>query len=81
MRNPAARNEMGSKHLSEFLEGIDGTCPQTIDPPHHHRPQAGWKYLAHQGLVLGMYCHPLIEMANMLYRVCSAVIHGESGLS
>ena len=28
-----------------------------------------------------MHSHPLIEVANMLHRVCSTIVHGECGLS
>ena len=72
---------MRSKSLSEFLKGINGTYTQTIKLPHHHRPQAGWEYLVHQGLILGVHNHSLIKVANMLHRVSSTIIHGEHGLS
>ena len=71
---------MRSKYLSEFLKGINGTCTQTIKPPYRYRPQAGWEYLVHQGLVLGVHNHSLIEVANMLHKVCSTVIYGEHEL-
>ena len=79
--NPATHNKMRSKHLSEFFKGINGTCTQTVKPLHRHQPQARWEYLAHQGLVLGVHSHSLIEVANMLHRIYSTIIHGERGLS
>ena len=79
-RDPAVGDKTGSKRLSEFLEGINGVCPQTIKPPHRHWPQTGREHFAHQRLVLGVYSHLLIEVANMLHRVCSAIIHNEGGL-
>ena len=72
---------MGPKRLGKFRKGTIGTCLQTIKPPHHHKPQTGWKNLAHLGFVLGMYNHLLIKVTNMFNRVRSTVIQGESGLS
>ena len=79
--NPAAHNKAGSKCLSEFLEGINGTTLQTIKPPHRYRPQIGKEYFAHQSLILGVYNHSLIEVADTLHRVCSTIVHNECGLS
>ena len=81
MRSSTARNKRGPKCLGEFLKGTDGSCPQTIKPPHRHKPQTGWKNLAHLGFVLGMYNHLLIKVTNMFNRVHFAVVQGESGLS
>ena len=72
---------MRSKCLNKFLKGINGTYPQTIEPPHRYRTKIGWEYLAQQGLILGVYNHPLIEVADMLHRVCSTIVHSECGLS
>ena len=72
---------MRSKSLSGFLKGIDGTCSQAIKPSHCHKTQTGWEYLAHQGLILGVHNHSLIEVANMFHKVYSTIIHGECGLS
>ena len=72
---------MRPKRSCELLEGVDRTSIQTIKPPHCHRPQAGWKYLAHQGLVLGVYNHSLVEVTNVLRWVCTTIIDGERGLS
>ena len=35
----------------------------------------------HQGFVLGVHNHSLIEMVNMFHRVHSTIVHGECGLS
>ena len=67
--------------LCELLERANRTCIQTIEPPHRYRPQAGWKYLAHQGLIFGVYNHSLVGVTNVLHRVCTTVVHGEHGLS
>ena len=72
---------MGPKRSGELFKGTDGSCSQTIKPPHHHRPQTGWKNLAHQGFVLRMYRHLLIKVANMFNTVHSAILQSESGLS
>ena len=80
-RNPFSCNKTRSKCPSELLKGINGTCTWAIKPPHHHRPQAGWEYLTHQGLTLGVHDHPLVEVAYMFHKVCLTIIHGECGLS
>ena len=72
---------MRSKCLNKFLKGINGTYPQTIEPSHRYRTKIGWEYLAQQGLILGVYNHPLIEVVDMLHRVCSTIVHSECGLS
>ena len=63
--------------MGEPLKGSYGTCPQAIKPSHRHGSQTGWKYLTHQGLVLGMNDHSLVEMAYMLHRVYSTIVNGE----
>ena len=40
----------------------------------------GWEHFAHQGFVLGIDKHSLIEMAHMLHRVCSPIVNGECWL-
>ena len=81
MKSSTARNKTGPERLGEFFKGVNGTCLQTVKSPHRHRPQTGWENLAHQGLILGMYSHFLIKVANMFNRICPAIIQGESGLS
>ena len=67
--------------LGELFKGVNRTCTQTIKPPHRHRTQVGWKYLAHQGLILGVHNHSLVEVTYVLHRVCTTVVHGERRLS
>ena len=67
--------------LCELFERANRTCIQTVEPPHRHRLQAGWKYLAHQGLIFEMDSHSLVEVTYVLQRVCTFVMHGECGLS
>ena len=66
MRNPVTSNKMRAKCLGEPFKGIYGTCPQAIKPSHCHGSQTGWEHLTHQGLVLGMDSHSLVEMAQRL---------------
>ena len=80
-KNPITRNETRPKCSSELLEGVNKTCTHTIKPPHRHRPQAGLKYLAHQGLILGVYSHSLVEVTYVLHRAYTTIIHGKHGLS
>ena len=80
-RNPATRNKTRPKCSGELLKGANRTWTQTIKPPHSHRPQGWWKYLAHQGLILGVYNHSLVEVTYVFHRICTAVVHGERGLN
>ena len=79
-KRPGTRDKMGAKCLSEFLKGIYWTYPQAIKPSHHYRSQTRWEHSAHQGVVLGIDSHSLIEMAYMLHRVCSPIVDGECWL-
>ena len=80
MRNPTTRNKTRAKCLGELLKGTYGICPQAIKPSYRHLSQIGWKHFTHQGFVLGMDRHSLVEVAHMLYRICSAVVNGECWL-
>ena len=71
---------MRAKCLGEPFKGIYGTCPQAIKPSHCHGSQTGWEHLTHQGLVLGMDSHSLVEMAHMLHRICSTIVDSERWL-
>ena len=71
---------MGAKRLSKFLEGIYWTCPQAVKPSQHYGSQTGCEHFAHQGFVLGIDSHSLIEMAHMLHRVYSPIVDGECWL-
>ena len=71
---------MRPKSLSKFLEGIYKTCSQTIKLSHCDRPQTRWEHLAHQGLILGVDSHSLVEVTYVLHRVCSIIIDGERWL-
>ena len=79
-RNPTTANKMIAKCPGELLKGIFGTCPQAIEPSHRHELQARWKHLAHQGLVLGMDSHSLVEVTYMLHRVCLTIVNSEHWL-
>ena len=72
---------MRPKHSSELLERVNRACTQTIKPPHCHRLQSGWKYLTHQGFILGVYNHSLVEVIYVLHSVGMTVVHVERGLS
>ena len=71
---------MGAKRLSKFLEGIYWTRPQAVKPSQRYGSQIGWEHFAHQGFVLGIDSHSLIEMAHMLHRVYSPIVDGECWL-
>ena len=43
-------------------------------------PKLDREYLKHQGLILGVHIHSLVEVAYVLHRVCSTIVHGECGL-
>ena len=50
---------------------------------HGHKQQGvqtGWEHLAHQGLVLQMDSHSLVEVANMLHEIHPSIIHGKRWL-
>ena len=79
-RNLATSNKMRAKCLGKPLKGVHGTCPQAIKPSHYHRSRTGWEYLTHQGLVLGLDSHSLVEMAHMLHRIRSTIVNGERWL-
>ena len=79
--NPTASNKVRSECPGELLKRINRTYSQAIKPHHCHMPQIGWEYLAHQGLIFGVQIHSLVEVAYMLYRVCSTIVHGECWLS
>ena len=80
-RNPATSDKTSSKRPSKLLKGINGAFLQAIKPPHCHKPQIGWEHLTHQGFILGVNSHPLVEVAYMLHRVCSTIIHCKCRLS
>ena len=71
---------MRAKRLGELLEGIYGICPQAIEPSHCPGSQTRWENLAHEGLILRMDSHSLIEVAHMFYKVHSTIVNGERGL-
>ena len=71
---------MRAKCSGELLEGIYGICPQDIEPSHRPGSQTRWENLTHQGLVLRMDNHSLIEVAHMFYRVRLTIVNGERGL-
>ena len=63
-----------------FLKESMELAPRPSKPPHRHRPQARQEYFTHQGLILGVHSHSLVEVAYMLHRVCLTIVHGEHGL-
>ena len=71
---------MKAKCLDEPFKGAYGTYPQTIKPSHRHGSQTRWEHLTHQGLILGMDGHSLVEMAHVIHRVCSTIVNGERWL-
>ena len=71
---------MGAKCLSDLLEGIYRINSQAVEPSHHHGSQIGWEHFAHQGFVLRIDSHSLIEMAHVLHWVRSPVVDGECWL-
>ena len=79
--NSIASNKMRSKRPSKILKGINRTSSQAIKPSYCHRLQTGWEHLAHQGFILGVNNHPLVEVAHMFYKVCLTIVHGEYWLS
>ena len=79
--NSTASHKPSPKCPSELLKGANRTFPQTIKPFHCHRLQIGWEHLVYQGLVPKVNGNPLIEVAHMFYKFCSAIIHGERWLS
>ena len=66
--------------MDEFLKGADRVSLEFVELSHQHRSQVGWKHPTHQGLVLGVDSHLMFELTYMLYRVYSAIIHGERWL-
>ena len=43
-------------------------------------PKLGREYFAHQSLIFKIDSHPLVELAYVLYKVRSTVVHSESRL-
>ena len=72
---------MSPKGPSKILEGANRAFFQIVKPPYHYGPQIGWEHFAHQGFVPGVNGHFLVKVADMIHRVCSAIIHGECWLS
>ena len=66
--------------LGEPLKGTYGTCPQVIKPSYRHGSQTRWELPTHQGPILGMDGHSLVEMAHMLHKVRSTIVNGERWL-
>ena len=79
--NPVTSNKTSPKRPRKLLKGVDKAFPQAIKPHHRHKTQIGWKHLAYQGLILEMYGHSLVEMAYIVHKVCSTIVHGEHWLS
>ena len=42
--------------------------------------QIGWEHLTHQGLVLQVDNHSLVEVANMFHEIHPSIIHGKRWL-
>ena len=80
-RNPTASHEPSLKGPSELLEGANRTFFQTVESSYRHEPQTGWEHFAYQGFIPGVNGHSLVEVADVLHKVRSAIIHGECWLS
>ena len=58
---------------------MNGTLPQSVEPSQSDRPEAGWKYLAHQRVVVRMQGHHVDVVIDVLDRVGPPVVGVEWG--
>ena len=64
-------------------KALVSSLKELIEPslrPTNHGTQTGWEHFAYQGFIFGNF-HSLVEMADVLHRVRSTIIHGERWLS